>query len=225
VDPIGARVLIVEDDPALSTSLDIAMRGCGYSVAVESNAEAALKQAAAFRPDLALLDVRLPNGTEGLELGRRLRASSEMPLMFLTGADTTDDLLAGFDAGADDYLAKPFSMAELLVRIDALLRRSGRQPSTVYRVGDLVIDEPAHEVVRASERIALTPLEFQILTVFARAPGRVIGKRQLLAEVWDFEGYDENVVEVHVSALRRKLEVRGPRLIHTVRGVGYVLRA
>ena len=133
--------------------------------------------------------------------------------------------MAGFDAGADDYLVKPFAMAELLARVQALLRRSGRLASAVWQVGELVIDQGAAKVVRAGAPVELTSTEYQLLCVLARHPGQVLSKVQLLTQVWGFDAYDANLVEVHMSALRRKLEAHGPRMVHTVRNMGYVLRA
>lgn len=143
----------------------------------------------------------------------------------LTAADTVEERLAGFSAGADDYIVKPFSLAELLARVEALLRRSGRLTSAVRQVADVIIDDGARTVVRDGEPMDLTRTEYDLLAVMAKHPGQVLSKVQLLTHVWGFEAYDVNLVEVHVSSLRRKLEAHGPRLIQTVRGVGYVLRA
>ena len=219
-----ARVLVVEDDRSLSDSLGIALRQQGYEVHSATSAEEGEVAAAQFLPDLALLDVRLPADGAGLELARRLRASRDVPVMFLTAADSNDDVLAGYAAGCDDYLVKPFSMAELLVRIAALLRRAGHRPDRVHRIGELVIDEDAHVVLIAADEVELTPTEFRLLSSLARNRGQVLSKRQLLEEVWGYDAYDENLVEVHISSLRKKLEERAPRVLHTVRGVGYVLR-
>jgi two-component system OmpR family response regulator len=168
--------------------------------------------------------VRLPVGPDGYTLARVLRRTGDLPLLFLTAADGLDDRLAGFEAGADDYLVKPFSMAELLARAQALLRRSGRLSSAVTRVGDLVVDHGARTIVRGGESLELTRTEYELLLALAQHPGQVLSKVQLLTQVWGFDAYDTNVVEVHLSALRRKLEAHGPRLVHTVRGIGYVLR-
>ena len=141
----------------------------------------------------------------------------------VTAADTIADRLEGFKSGADDYLIKPFSMAELMARLKALLRRAGH-PGSVIEVGDMVIDDVARTVVRSSQSIELTRTEFDLLSVLAKHSGQVLSKVQLLTQVWGFDAYDVNLVEVHVSSLRRKLEAHGPRLVETVRGVGYVLR-
>jgi two-component system OmpR family response regulator len=158
-------------------------------------------------------------------MARLLRRTSGLPILFLTAADSVDDRLAGFQAGADDYLVKPFSMAELLARVQALLRRSGRLSSASWHVGDLVVDDAARMVVRAGVPLELTRTEYDLLTVLVQQIGTVLSKTQLLTQVWGFDAYDTNLVEVHMSALRRKLEAAGPRLVHTVRGAGYVLRA
>ena len=217
-------MLVVEDDEVLAQALEMALKAEGYDVAVESDAPGAERAAAAFMPDLAVIDVRLPAGSEGFGLARRLRAQSDLAVLFVTAADTLDDRVAGFEAGADDYVAKPFSTVELLLRVKALLRRAGRLGASVYQTGDVRIDEHTHQATRGGAVLDVTPTEFAILLTFARQPGRVLSKRQLLDTVWGSDAYDDNVVEVHVSSLRRKLEEHGPRLIQTVRGVGYVLR-
>jgi two-component system OmpR family response regulator len=176
-----------------------------------------------FRPDLAILDVRLPEGPDGFQAGRRIRAALGIPIMFVTAADALEDRLHGYDVGADDYLVKPFAMAELLARTRAVLRRAGRLQSPTWEVRDLVIDEANRVAHRAGVRIDLTGTEFDLLCTLAREPGRILSKVALLAMVWGFE-FQPNLVEVHVSALRRKLEAAGPRLIHTKRSKGYVIR-
>ncbi|HVM04743.1 MAG TPA: response regulator transcription factor [Acidimicrobiales bacterium] len=220
-----ARVLVVEDDGPIRSALDVSLRGEGYEVRAESDGTRLAEVAEGFRPDLAVLDVRLPAGPDGYAMGRILRASSDLPVLFLTAADSIDDRLAGFEAGADDYMAKPFSMAELLARVEALLRRAGRLASAVRQVGDVVIDEGARVATRNGERLDLTHTEYELLAMLARHPGQVLSKTQLLTHVWGFEAYGRNVVEVHMSALRKKLEANGARIVHTVRGAGYVLRS
>jgi DNA-binding response OmpR family regulator len=218
------RVLVVEDDAVIRSALEVALRGEGYSVRAEPDGTDLDHVAAQFRPDLAILDVRLPVGPDGYFMAARLRGGSDLPLLFLTAADTVDDRLAGVRAGADDYLVKPFSMAELLARVQALLRRSGRLTSDSWQVGDLVVDDGARTVVRGGVPLELTRTEYDLLVMLVQHVGRVLSKTQLLTQVWGFDAYDPNLVEVHMSALRRKLEATGPRLIHTVRGAGYVLR-
>ncbi|KGH45433.1 transcriptional regulator [Modestobacter caceresii] len=219
------RVLVVEDDAVIRSALEVALRGEGYEVRAEPDGTGLQQVVADFRPDLAVLDVRLPVGPDGYAMGRLIRRASSLPILFLTAADSVDDRLAGFQAGADDYLAKPFSMAELLARVQALLRRSGRLASASWQVGDLLVDDAARIVVRAGVPLELTRTEYDLLVMLVQQVGRVLSKTQLLTQVWGFDAYDTNLVEVHMSALRRKLEAAGPRLVHTVRGAGYVLRA
>ena len=218
------RVLVVEDDAPIRTTLAVALRAEGYEVRAEADGCALVDVVEAFRPDLAVLDVRLPVGPDGYAMASLLRRSSDLPVLFLTAADGVEDRLAGFDAGGDDYVVKPFSMAELLARTRALLRRTGRLASSTWQVGDLVVDDGARVVSRDGAALELTRTEYDLLAVLAQHLGRVLSKTQLLTSVWGFDAYDTNLVEVHVSALRRKLEAGGPRLIQTVRGAGYVLR-
>lgn len=218
------RVLVVEDDAPIRSALDVALRGEDYQVEARPDAGRIAEAAERFRPDLAILDVRLPDGPDGYTAAQILRSGSDMPILFLTAADGVDDRLAGFEAGGDDYLAKPFSMAEVLARTRALLRRSGRLSSAVRQVANLVIDDGARSVVRDGAVLHLTRTEYELLSVLAQHPGQVLSKVQLLTKVWGFDADEANLVEVHMSSLRRKLEAHGPRLVHTVRGVGYVVR-
>ncbi len=217
------RVLVVEDDVAIRSPLELALREEGYVVLACPDGRALESVAGQFRPDLAVLDVRLPVGPSGYDMARILGGMGDQPILFLTAADAEDERLAGFAAGADDYLVKPFSMAELLARVKALLRRAGRLSSAVLQIGDLVIDEGARRVVRCGETIELTRTEFELLLALARHPGQVLSKTQLLVQVWGYDAYDTNLVEVHLSALRKKVEAHGERMIHTVRGMGYTL--
>jgi len=216
---------VIEDDTPIRSALDVALRGEDYEVRVAPDGTDLQQIAEQFLPDLVVLDVRLPVGPDGLEMAALLRRRSSLPLLFLTAADSMEERLDGFAAGADDYLLKPFSMAELLARVRALLRRSGRVASSTWQVGDLVVDDGARSVVRGGVPLVLTRTEYDLLAMLARHIGRVLSKSRLLTEVWGFDAFDPNLVEVHRSALRRKLEVHGPRVIHTVRGAGYVLRA
>jgi DNA-binding response OmpR family regulator len=218
------RVLVVEDDAPIRSALEIALKGENYQVTALPDGSSLARVTDEFRPDLAVLDVRLPVGPDGYAMARMLRSRSTLPILFLTAADAVEDRLAGFEAGADDYLIKPFSMAELLVRVQALLRRTGRLTSSSWQVGDLIVDDGSRTVVRGSVPLDLTKTEYDMLAMLAQHVGKVLSKTQLLTQVWGFDAYDTNLVEVHMSALRRKLEAGGPRLIQTVRGAGYVLR-
>ena len=220
-----ARILLVEDDRALGDTVDDLLVREGYRVGRALAADEAYEVAAMFRPDLAIVDVGLPGDDDGFAVATKLRSESSMPIVFLTAADDLTDRLRGFDVGADDYLVKPFALPELLARLRAILRRAGRLQSATIEIRDLVIDEAERTVLRAGVVVNLTPLEFDILVVLARSPGVVFSKRQLLGLVWGFADLDPNVVEVHVSALRRKLDALGPRLIETERNSGYMIRA
>jgi two-component system, OmpR family, response regulator len=220
----GLRVLLVEDDPLVREVLSAALAGAGYDVQAEADGSRVERAVATFLPDIALIDLHLGDSVNGITVARRLRATKEIPFVFLTGATGIEDVLSAFDVGGDDYVVKPFVMAELLVRMKAVLRRWGRIGRSVLQIGDLVIDMEAHSAVRAGGPIDLTHREFSLLATLAQHPGIVLSKVQLLTQVWGFEHYDLNLVEVHICALRRKLEEQGGRLIHTVRGVGYVMR-
>lgn len=220
----GIRVLLIEDDALTREVLAMALSGAGYDVLAEADGANIEEIAEKFVPDIALIDIDLGPGADGITVAKRLRAADPIPYLFLTAATGLENVLAAFDAGADDYVVKPFVMAELLARMRAVLRRCGREGRRVFEAGDLIVDEDAHSAVRSGVILPLTHREFSVLTMFVQHPGIVLSKVQLLNEVWGYDHYDLNVVEVHISALRRKLEDCGPRLIHTVRGVGYVLR-
>jgi two-component system OmpR family response regulator len=219
-----ARVLVVEDDTSIRVALEASLRAEGYQVRAEAGGRAVRDVVAQFLPDLAILDVRLPDGPDGFAIAQAVRTQGDVGVLFLTAADTLTDRLKGFQAGGDDYLVKPFSMAELLARAQALLRRSGRLRSPVWEIDDLVIDDACRRVMRGGVVLDLTKTEYELLSVLAQHRGQVLSKIQLLTQVWGFEAYATNVVEVHMSSLRRKLEAHGSRLVHTVRSVGYTLR-
>jgi len=214
-----ARVVVVEDDAAVREAIVGALRGEGFAAHGLADAVAP-EPLLAFAPDLAILDVMLPSG-DGLTLARALRTQRELAIIFLTARDAVADRVAGLELGADDYLIKPFALEELLARARAVLRRTGQLPS-VLEVGELLIEEDAGAVSWARRTLDLTPTELRLLAFLARHRGQVLSKDQLLTQVWGYDAYDRNLVEVHVSALRRKLRAAGaPALIHTVRGLGY----
>jgi DNA-binding response OmpR family regulator len=212
------RVVVVEDDEAVRTAVEQALHGEGFVVAGFAHAADA-DAILATAPDLAVLDVMLPHG-DGFELARRVRACRDLPIVFLTARDAVEDRLVGFALGADDYLVKPFALEELLARVRAVLHRTGRL-SAPLEAGDTLVDEQAGRASRAGHDLALTPTELRLLAFLVRHRGMVLSKHQLLTQVWGYEAFDPNVVEVHVSALRRKLEANGPRVLETVRGLGY----
>jgi two-component system OmpR family response regulator len=227
----SAHVLVVDDEPAITDLLATALRYMGYQVTTASTGFAALDAAATAAPDLVVLDVMLPD-IDGFEVCRRLRAARDfVPVIFLSARDAEDDRVTGFVRGGDDYVTKPFSLEELTLRIGALLRRvragqgldDGR---AMLRYRDLEMDEDRHQVWRAGREVELSPTEFRLLRYFLLNPERVLSKQQILDHVWqyDFNGED-NVVETYVSYLRRKLDDTEPRLLRTVRGFGYQLRA
>ncbi len=218
-----ARILFIEDEPVIRDAVTTALTGAGYLVRDQADGTQLRDLAGSFRPDLAILDITLP-GPDGLSLARLLRARDDLPILFLTARDGLDDRLAGFAAGADDYLVKPFALTELLARVHALLRRAGRLRSATTQAGDLVLDEAARTAWRAGQPLELTPTEFGLLAYLLARRGRAVSKAELLTQVWGYGAYDPNLVEVRISSLRRKLEARGPRIIHTARGHGYTVR-
>lgn len=223
--------MIVDDDAEMRTLLAEYFRRLGFEVSEKESGMAALQTAAADRFDCFILDVAMPE-MSGLELLKKLRDRGiETPALFLTAHDLLDDKVAGFEAGADDYLAKPFSPRELEYRVEALLRRGQMTPSAGgdeerMEIGDLVVDKRRHEVSRGGARIDLTPLEFQILELLASEPGRAWSRNDLLDRVWstEYEGYQRNI-DPHINRLRKKLEAdpKNPHYVLTVRGVGYKL--
>jgi len=221
---VGARrILVVDDDPMVATTVQRVLRPEGYEVEVALGGAQALEQARAQRPDLVVLDLMMP-GIDGLEVCRQLRASGDLPILMLTARSGTADRVKGLDTGADDYLVKPFAYAELLARVRALLRRTP-PPSSILQFADLTLEIATGEVRRGGRVIALTAREFALLAYFLRHPRLVLTRDQLLAAVWAGEDTDDNVVAVYVGYLRDKLEADGEsRLIQTLRGFGYSLR-
>ena len=223
----ATRVLVVDDEPAITNLVATTLRYEGFEVATAGNAKDALTVAAPFGPQLAILDVMIPD-VDGFELRRRLTASfGHLPTIFLTARDATADKVRGLSAGADDYVTKPFSLEELVARVRAVLRRTAGDPSTAGRLvyADVELDDDAHSVTRAGAALDLTATEYTLLRYFLLNPGRVLSKRQILGHVWQYDfGGDTGNVETYISYLRRKLNPLGPPLIHTVRGVGYVFR-
>lgn len=217
----GSRILVVEDSDAIRLPVLTALRGHGFSAEGQPDGTALEARLSGFDPDLVVLDVMLP-GRDGFELLRLVRERSGAAVLMLTARDAMADRVRGLTSGADDYLIKPFQMAELLARITAILRRTGHAGVSTA-VGDLVVADDASDVRRDGHLVDLTETERRILAYLSARPGRVVSKTQILTSVWGYEGFDDNVVEVHVSSLRRKLERHGPRLIHTVRGRGYRL--
>ena len=220
----SARVLVVEDEPVLREAVATALEAAGFVVHAAADGRDLDAVVGRFRPDAAVLDITLP-GPDGLTLGRRLHALGSTAVVYVTARDAVPDRLAGFAAGADDYLVKPFVLAELVARLRAVLRRTGRLVSPTVEVGDLVLDEDSGRVLVAGEPVPLTATELRLLSYLVRNRGRVLSKTQILTQVWGYDEYDPNLVEAHVSALRRKLEAHGPRLVHTVRGIGYRVAA
>lgn len=216
-----ARVLVVEDAEAIRAAVLTGLADAGFEVAGRSDGRELERDLLRFRPDLVVLDIMLP-GRDGFTLLDVVRRHSDAGVLLLTARDGIDDRLRGLHSGADDYLVKPFVLAELVARVTAVLRRLGRTPSCV-QIGDLVLDSSAGTVFRAGQPIELTATERRLLEHMAAHRDRVLSKAQLLTAVWGYRDFDPNLVEVHISALRRKLGE--PRLLHTVRGMGYVLRA
>jgi two-component system, OmpR family, response regulator len=222
----SARLLVVDDEATILELLSGSLRLAGFEVMTAASGAEAVRAAASGRPDLVLLDVMMPDG-DGFETLRRIRSGgAEVPVIFLTARDEEPDRVSGFDVGADDYVTKPFSLNELLGRIRAVLRRTRPDaPGSRLCVADLEIDDDAHEVRRSGAVVALTPTEYRLLRFLMVNAGRVVSKSQILDQVWEYDpDRDGSVVEPCVSYLRRKVDQGQPRLIHTVRGFGYVLR-
>ena len=222
---MAARVLVIDDDEKITGFLRRALAYEGYQVDVAEGGSAALSLALKSPPDVVVLDVMMP-GLDGLEVCRRLRAGGQVPVLMLSARDEVVDRVQGLDAGADDYLAKPFALEELLARLRALLRRREPTTSEVLRFADLTLDTASRQASRFGRLIELTTKEFELLAYFMRHPRRVLTRNSIMEQIWgyDFVG-ESNVIEVYVGHLRQKLESEGePRLIHTIRHAGYVLR-
>ena len=224
-----ARLLVVEDDPNIVELLSASLRYAGFEVATARDGHTALRIARDLRPDLMVLDVMIP-GIDGFEVVRRMGADGlRCPVLFLTARDAVEDKITGLTVGGDDYVTKPFSLDEVIARIRAVLRRSAAAPnapsSARLTFADIELDDETHEVRKAGAIVSLSPTEFNLLRYLMENAGRVLSKAQILDHVWHYDfGGDANVVESYVSYLRRKVDTTEPRLLHTLRGVGYVLR-
>lgn len=216
-EPIG-RVVVIEDEQPVREAVLAALSAERFTATAFEDLPCP-GDVFAVAPDLAILDVLLPSGN-GFELARLLRQQRELPIIFLTARDAVADRVAGLELGADDYLVKPFALEELMARVRAVLRRRGAIPQ-VLEVERLLVDEEHGFAARCGRELTLTSTELRLLAFLMRHRGQVLSKDQLLTQVWGYDAYDHNLVEVHISALRRKLEANGPRLIHTVRGIGY----
>jgi two-component system, OmpR family, response regulator len=227
-DRSPVRVLVVDDESALTNLLSMALRHEGWEVHTESSGAEALRTARDVRPDAVVLDAMLPD-MDGLEVLARLRRDSlDVPVLFLTAKAAVEDRIAGLTAGGDDYVTKPFSLEEVVARLRGLLRRSGaaaaRQESLLV-VGDLVLNEDSHEVSRGGDNIHLTATEFELLRYLMRNPRRVLSKPQILDRVWSYDfGGQANVVELYISYLRRKIDAGRTPMIYTRRGAGYLIK-
>lgn len=222
------NVLVVDDEPVLAEMLSMALRYEGWEVGTAGDGRTAVTRARETRPDVAVLDVMLPDMT-GLEVLGKLRAQvPHLPVLLLTAKDSVEDRIAGLTAGGDDYVTKPFSIEEVVLRLRALLRRTGvasENGGAQIVVGDLVLDEDSYEVTRAGTPIVLTATEFELLRFFMRNPRRVLSKVQILDRVWSYDfGGRSNIVELYVSYLRKKIDSGRAPMIHTLRGAGYVLK-
>jgi two-component system OmpR family response regulator len=228
LDGSPVRVLVVDDEENLTELLRMALRYEGWDVRSAGTGMAAVRAAREFQPDAVALDMMLPD-FDGMEVLRRMRADNpNVPVLFLTARDAVEDRVAGLTAGGDDYVTKPFSLEEVVARLRALMRRTAimnEGSDSVLAVGDLTLDEDSHEVTRAGHQISLTATEFELLRYLMRNPKRVLSKAQILDRVWNYDfGGQANVVELYISYLRKKIDVGREPMIHTMRGVGYVLK-
>jgi two-component system, OmpR family, response regulator MtrA len=221
--PMTARVLVVDDDPALAEMLTIVLRGEGFETAVIADGTKAMPALRELKPDLVLLDLMLP-GMNGIDVCKAIRAESGVPIVMLTAKSDTVDVVLGLESGADDYVVKPFKPKELVARLRTRLRRTEADAAELLAIGDLTIDVPGHQVSRDGRAISLTPLEFDLLVALARKPRQVFTREVLLEQVWGYRhAADTRLVNVHVQRLRSKIEIdpEHPEVVLTVRGVGY----
>jgi len=223
------RALVVDDEESLADLVGMSLRYEGWDVKTAHSVAEAMNHVKTFAPDVAVLDIMLPDG-DGLSLMKSLRSvHAGLPVLFLTAKDAVDDRVAGLTAGGDDYVTKPFSLEELVARLRGILRRAGagvtEDEHAELRVGDLVLNEDSYEVHRAGVSIELTSTEFELLRYLMRNPKRVLSKANILDRVWDYDfGGKASIVEIYISYLRKKIDTLGPPLIHTVRGVGYIIK-
>ncbi|MFM1953543.1 MAG: hypothetical protein RL187_752 [Actinomycetota bacterium] len=228
-DGSALRALVVDDEESLADLVAMSLRYEGWDVKTAHSVTEAMKAAQAFSPDIAVLDIMLPDG-DGLSLMKSLRGvHTGLPVLFLTAKDAVDDRVAGLTAGGDDYVTKPFSLEELVARLRSILRRAGtgmqEEDQAELRIGDLVLNEDSYEVTRGGVSIDLTSTEFELLRYLMRNPKRVLSKANILDRVWDYDfGGKASIVEIYISYLRKKIDTLGPPLIHTVRGVGYIIK-
>ncbi|WP_411284385.1 response regulator transcription factor [Lapillicoccus sp.] len=229
LDGTPPRVLVVDDEHNLTELLSMALRYEGWEVKSAGSGMAAVRAAREFEPDAVALDMMLPD-MDGLEVLRRMREHNDrIPVLFLTARDAVEDRIAGLTAGGDDYVTKPFSLEEVVARLRALMRRTAvmatQDEDSTLVVGDLSLDEDSHEVIRGGDAINLTATEFELLRYLMRNPKRVLSKAQILDRVWNYDfGGQANVVELYISYLRKKVDAGREPMIHTMRGVGYVLK-
>ncbi len=228
-DGSAPRVLVVDDEANLTELLGMALRYEGWEVRSAGNGMGAVRAAREFDPDVVALDMMLPD-MDGLEVLRRMREHNDrIPVLFLTAKDAVEDRIAGLTAGGDDYVTKPFSLEEVVARLRGLMRRTAilapDDNESLLVVGDLTLDEDSHEVMRGGDNVTLTATEFELLRYLMRNPKRVLSKAQILDRVWNYDfGGQANVVELYISYLRKKIDAGREPMIHTMRGVGYVLK-
>jgi len=223
------KALVVDDEESLADLVAMALRYEGWQVKTAHNVADAIAAHKEFSPDIAVLDIMLPDG-DGLGLLKKLREKDPaLPVLFLTAKDSVEDRVQGLTIGGDDYVTKPFSLEELVARLRSVLRRSGRGASvdqSILQVGDLTLNEDSYEVFRGDTPIELTSTEFELLRYLMSNPRRVLSKTHILDRVWDYDfGGKQSIVEIYISYLRKKIDTLGPALIHTVRGVGYMIKA